>query len=578
MVGDSPVHLLERRFMIRARTLSREGLLLLGGAVVAGSALRLYQIRDQLLVSDEWHALHASAKESLFSLLSLVTMGATSIPLNLYSRLLLDSVGWSELALRLPSLVAGIGTLFVFPLLVRDLFRPRTTVLFAYLIAVSPSLVFYSRYFRPYSVVVLLTFVSLIACYRWAISGRLRHAVLFVGSGVMAAYFHVTEVRSIFLPLFLLVVLKMFARSDRINIRPSIVALLLAGLVSVLPLALLFLPGFLAAGQFLSPVVGQARLDVATLLAMSELMSGTSLPLVHATFVGLAALGFVFCFRQDRLLAALLLAIVLGSVGMVFLVRPLGSDIPVVFTRYVIAILPVVLIAVANGVDGVLERAERMSPFTPRWTQVVVSCAAAGGVTALFWLGPLPSMYSGRNDFTNHKVFQGSYTALARANRDQTTGAPLVPAFYDRLAAEDGCDAVIEYPLLVGDVNSPYFLHQARHQKRVLGGYFHTPDQAGWSEQPGIVGGSWIVDHVLLEVTDPGKLRFRNLVNLGDPAAVRASGACYLIVHSHPTSEIRGKGAPRHDMPARPPDYAQFGQPVYSDALVTVFDLRRSPS
>src|SRR6185369_4058817 len=104
---------------------------LLAGAVLLGAALRLHGIRDQLLLSDEWHALHAAALLPVRELLRLVTLGATSIPMNVYSRLLLDGPGWSELGLRLPSLLAGLAALVLFPLLARGLLRPRATVIFA---------------------------------------------------------------------------------------------------------------------------------------------------------------------------------------------------------------------------------------------------------------------------------------------------------------------------------------------------------------------------------------------------------------------------------------------------------------
>ena len=559
----------------------------LGGAVVVGCILRLHQIRDQLLLDDEWHTLRAAALTSPRSLLLFVSMGASSIPMNLYCKLLLDGPGWSELALRLPSLLAGVGMLFIFPLLVRDLFRQRTIVLFAYLIALSPFLVFYSRYFRVYSTVALLTFVSLIFAYRWAVSGGFRDAALFVTSGVMVAYIHVTEMRSIFLPLLLFIVLKVFARvrSEESRVRPSVAALAVAGLLSALVLTLLFLPGFLAAEQFLTPVVGLARPGASTLLSATELLSGTSLPLVRGVFVALAVLGLLLCFRHDDLLATLFLVVVIGSIGMVLLVRPLDSEKQLTFTRYVIAIFPVAMITVAIGVDGVLLWAERRSPLAPRSTQMMVRCAAGGALAALFWVGPLPDTYSGRNGFTNHKAFQASYAGLsARTGRRRSftadhlkNGTAATPPFYDRLVAQQDCDAIIEYPLPIGDRYSPYFLYQAYHQRRVLGGYFHRPSPGADDNQPGVVGGNWIIDQVLDQVTDATKLRFHNLVDLDDSAAVRASRACYLIVHSHPELEARPDGVPRRLSPDPPSDYVRrFGQPVYADALTTVFDLRRS--
>ena len=84
-------------------------------AVLAGAALRLYQIRDQVLVDDEWHALHALLAGGPLDVL--LSFGASdhSIPLTLYDVLLERTVGLSELGMRLPSLVAGIAALVVDP-------------------------------------------------------------------------------------------------------------------------------------------------------------------------------------------------------------------------------------------------------------------------------------------------------------------------------------------------------------------------------------------------------------------------------------------------------------------------------
>jgi hypothetical protein len=65
--------------------------------VVIGGFLRLYLIFDQVLLDDEWHALHFSINHSLWYLLTHFSRaGANIIPLNAYVRLLLISSGWSE--------------------------------------------------------------------------------------------------------------------------------------------------------------------------------------------------------------------------------------------------------------------------------------------------------------------------------------------------------------------------------------------------------------------------------------------------------------------------------------------------
>ena len=81
--------------------------------------------------------------------------------MNLYYKALLDTVGWSELWLRLPSLLAGVASLIVLPVASRRWLGLRAQSTFCGLLAVSPILIYYSRYSRPYAVVVLLTFLAL---------------------------------------------------------------------------------------------------------------------------------------------------------------------------------------------------------------------------------------------------------------------------------------------------------------------------------------------------------------------------------------------------------------------------------
>ena len=550
---------------------------MLAGAVLLGAALRLHAIRDQILLSDEWHALHAAALTPVAQLLRLVTFGATSIPMNVYTRLLLEGPGWTELGLRLPSLVAGLASLVVFPLLVRDLLRPRATVIFAYLVALSPFLVFYTRYARPYSAVVLLAFASLVACHRWAASGRRRDAALFVGAGVLAGWLHVPEVRSIFLPLLLLVALRSRAQGE--VVRPSLGALLRVGLIAGAAFAVLLLPGVLDRSQALMPVIGRARPDGSTLLGVAELLSGTANPVACGVFLALAVLGFAIQARRDRLLAMLLLLVSAGGFLMVLVARPFDSHIPIVFARYVIVVFPLAMMLVASGIDGALGWAERRDPS--RASRTVTGSAAAVVVAALFWLGPLPRIYAGRNDFTNHKAFQASYGPVGVANAYTQGLARLladgsIPPFYERLTSEAGCEAIVEYPLPIGDVYSPYFLYQARHRRRVLGGYLRVAAPA--ESRPGIVHAEWPIDMVLREVRDESRLGFRNLVDLGDPSALRACAACCLVVHTDLAAELEGTcrgGSPASLLGA---DWARrYGEPMFADACTTVFDLRRLP-
>ncbi|MEW6272010.1 MAG: hypothetical protein AB1689_22235, partial [Thermodesulfobacteriota bacterium] len=95
--------------------------LALAGAL--GAALRLWGIGRQVLVDDEWHALHEVLQRSYADFV--LDDGWTpagdhySAPYALLFEALADGPGLSELAMRLPSLVAGIALPVVLPLLVR---------------------------------------------------------------------------------------------------------------------------------------------------------------------------------------------------------------------------------------------------------------------------------------------------------------------------------------------------------------------------------------------------------------------------------------------------------------------------
>lgn len=119
-------------------------------AFLAGLWLRLQLLTDQVFIDDEWHGLYyAIGKSPAWLLTHFSIPGATCIPLNLYTWALGASIGWSETMLRLPSLVSGLLGVVVGPLLARRLVGSCRAVSLAFLLAISPTLIFYSRICRP---------------------------------------------------------------------------------------------------------------------------------------------------------------------------------------------------------------------------------------------------------------------------------------------------------------------------------------------------------------------------------------------------------------------------------------------
>jgi hypothetical protein len=563
---------------------------LLAPAILLGSGLRLYRLSTQWLLSDEWHGLHAAATASYQTLFGLLTLGATSIPMNLYYKLLLDTVGWSEMAVRLPSLVTGVAFLVVFPLLLHRLVGPRVTILATYLVAVSPLLIFYSRYSRPYSLVVLSTFVTIVSCYLWAVSGKRQYAVAFVVAGVAGAYLHIVELRFIALPLaffFAVKAVELYRRPPvsvpRRTVVPSLGALSSTGLIMGLAIAGLLLPAVLQTGSRFFRILQRGELTGASVTGAFELFCGTANPAALVLLTVLTVLGLLVLFRRNRLLAGLLSTVVGGSLATVWVSSPVDSNVAIVIARYSLPLLPLFAIAVATGVDGLLAAVEACPTGRTPAIRILAVSLIAVLLTVLVVLGPLPRLYAGTNDFTNHKAYQASpawpqdyrthfatYRRLMRGER-VTTSLP-ASAFYRQLAGDPEVTSVIEFPVPVGDMLLPFFSYQRLHQKRVLGGY--TRRQVGTEVLPGVAFANWPIDLILGQVEDPERLRFTTLVDLTDLKALTGSGSRYLIVHSNLELELAGQPVPMGQQTQTRAAWAKYlGEPVFMDDWLMVFDV-----
>ena len=123
--------------------------------VLIGILLRLDQFLLQVLLDDEWHVIHQLLVKGPKELFLTFGHADFSIPLALMYWLELKLFGLSETGMRWPMMLAGLITLIVFPLYIRNFFSTRTTLIFSALLAMSPMLVIYSRTARPYALTLL---------------------------------------------------------------------------------------------------------------------------------------------------------------------------------------------------------------------------------------------------------------------------------------------------------------------------------------------------------------------------------------------------------------------------------------
>lgn len=98
--------------------------------------------------------------------------------------------GGSEIALRLPSVVAGVATVVLTFRFVRGLGGELAGALAALTLVTSADFALRAGTARPYALQILFVTISMTALVRWTRTGRRSHAATWVAAGVTAIYLH----------------------------------------------------------------------------------------------------------------------------------------------------------------------------------------------------------------------------------------------------------------------------------------------------------------------------------------------------------------------------------------------------
>lgn len=384
---------------------SRRFILLMGCVFAVGACLRLYMLSSQVLLDDEWLGLDAVLGKSYFDVLTKFNpVDNTSLPLNLYNLALFHGFGWSELTLRLPVIVAGLVSLLVLPLLVKNVFHQRVALIFACFLAIAPFLIFYSRYARAYGLVALCCFSALLLFHQWLTTGKLRYVIGFVMAGAFAICAHLFSLIAVFVPVGTALGIALFNRSGEVtSLRRQILVPVRHLLIVALLLTTLLVPlCWPVLRQSAKLPWGTGTIAPAAVWNAATLLSGTVNAPLNALFYLLFLAGFTLLFQQKPLLGWSFLS-TLGAYPVVFLAaRPMGLDTGAVLLRYMIIGVPMVLTLVALALDGLITRAqEKLGTL-----RSLPIAGAAGFVGCLWAAGPLPALYHAPNNFTNHSAFQ----------------------------------------------------------------------------------------------------------------------------------------------------------------------------
>jgi hypothetical protein len=96
----------------------------------------------------------------------------------------------SEIALRLPSVLASVGSLYVLYRLGREAIDRETGVIFACIHLTLMPVAVQAVNARPYALALFFQYVSILWLLRWTRSGKVRHGLLWITAAVLATYFH----------------------------------------------------------------------------------------------------------------------------------------------------------------------------------------------------------------------------------------------------------------------------------------------------------------------------------------------------------------------------------------------------
>lgn len=533
-------------------------LILIATALLVGIFLRVSQLRTQMLIDDEWHAVRMLLHADMATIATHFGLADYCIPLTLYYRWLYEHGALSEWAMHLPLLLAGVALLFVAPWLLRKTVSLPTCAVWVCLLAVSPGLIYFSRTARPYALVAVFGFIAIVAFHNWYGRRRERRiwGALYVIATVAAGWAHLLSLVFTLWPFVYYgigALRDLSNRSTRAQGWQSLRSLVALGMVGAGLLALVLAPPLLNDWGAMAGKAGTNQVSAESLYRTLLMQFGISQMALCALMLALLVWGASRLWRRDRDLVGLSLSATLVGVIVIALARPAWIQHAPVLVRYCAPILPFLLLCVAEGFVAVVERVQSSLAMTG-----MALLAVAGLVAA----GPLPTWYYRPNQFMGHAVFQFDYDP---GNNPYSTELRLGPvsSFYRDLAARPpGSITLIETPARAHSNFMPDPWLQKIHRQNVKFALASPVCGVGdWDEYP-----------------YTANLHLRRIVPLAELLDGARYGGDYLVMRLHPWTLPPGKAFP---WPVPWPDMVacvakveeRLGQPVHRDDQVVVFAL-----
>jgi hypothetical protein len=539
-----------------AEAVAWQGLLVVG--ILAGAFLRWYQLSIQIVLDDEWHALHKVLYSDAVGIATSFGYADHSIPLALYYRFLLLHGGLTEWVMHLPMLLSGIALLVVAPLLLRREAALPVRATWVALLAISPLLVYHSKVARPYALTSLLVPIAIIAFRRWWVADRHTRAwsAIYVVATFLAGWLHTITLAFALLPFAYYGVRCLFRVHGDERLAGAGVGLgrlFRLGLITAIPLASALLPPLIEDWDSLSVKAGVDSVTPESAYRTLLMLFGISQPLLLVALAALTVLGIHRMWRRDSDLTAYLGTVILGAAVAIAAARPVWIHHPLLYGRYLLAVLPFLLLFLAEGTIAAVDRL--------RSAAALRAAAVAAMVIALWWLGPISSYFYYPNQFMGHLRFQFDYDPAHNPYVQLVPREP-VPEFYRTLTQRPPASlTLIEAPWRLESNFNPHPWYQEIHRQKVKIG-LTTPvcGERTFGEYPATVAG----------------LRLHQFAHLSNILAGKNYDADYLIMHLAPWKTPPDATVEWPDVAACLPKIeASLGAPVYRDGQIVVFALKK---
>jgi hypothetical protein len=551
------------RIALPAPNRSRTWFVVLGIAVLIGAYLRLDQISMQVLIDDEWHAVHQFITRTPREMFFDFGYADYSIPLGILDWYQAQAWGVSELTLRWPMIACGLAALVLMPLYVAPRLGHRVAAVFALLIALSPLLVIFTRMARPYAITLLLGWVAHAAYQQYYsagyanehanVRGQWAAGAIYVVATALATWLHPVVGPFVFAPLLWgLTKVREALPAER---GAAFRRWLVLAVATVSLTAAVVLPPLLAHPMALAAKGGSEGPGTQTLVGVWYAWFGTPSTFVVLACIALASYGARPVWRAMTVARTGVLGLGL-TLALIAVTGPMWSHLPVTVSRYLLPVVPLLLLTVAAGAVRVATHIA-IPPTAPR--RVLAWLALAFPVALVCAQSPLAPLLRHPNSQTQHLVNYIDFRPDKNPYVPQFEAMPLSPYWATLASRPPGTVRIAAAPFYFESYDWDAPRWERLSTQTVLPGYLT----------------GLCVDRRSGELPQDPRYRFANAVHLADDAELDTRKIDFvawqkpyiLSVAGH--TELIGADTASCESILR----EKFGLPVFEDSHIIVFPV-----